>query len=404
MQQAGNNKTPSGARVIGVAVVAALLVQSADVGAQPASPANVLQERSAPAPMPAAPPLPHGASAPQTASAPARALPGMPVPITPQAAPAASAASEAAKPASAASAASEVAQPASAASAASEAAASEAAAPEVPLPPETPEPNIAQRMGLPSNGAYAMRQTFAKEVDRRLDVPPADQQSYGRMLQRALDERGRGDLSSEFVVMVDRSENVQALFVYFRAKPGDAWSMIGASPVSTGMPGTYDHFLTPLGVFQHVPGNMDFRAEGTENEFKIRGYGARDMRIYDFGWADGERGWGKGGVSPMRFQMHATDPVKLEPLLGMRHSKGCVRIPSTLNTFFDHHGVLDAQYEARAAEGQSMWILKSNRQTTPWAGHYLVVVDSARKTRPAWSPGPGKAARQHIPAGANTVD
>lgn len=358
---------------------------------------TVVQQRASPAPVPPAPPLARSASAPQAASAPPRALPGMPVPITPQAASAPTGASAASE-ASAASAA----EAASAASASE--AASEAAAPEVPLPPEPPEPNVAQRTGLPATGAYAMRQTFAKEVDRRLNVPLADQQAYGRLLQHALDEHGHGDLANEFVVLVDRSENVQALFVYFRAKPGDAWSMIGASPVSTGRPGTFDHFLTPLGVFQHVPGNMDFRAEGTENEFKIRGYGAQDMRIYDFGWADGERGWGKGGVSPMRFQMHATDPEKLEPLLGMRHSKGCVRIPSTLNTFFDHHGVLDAQYEARAAEGESMWVLKATRQTTPWAGHYLVVVDSARKARPAWSPGPGKAARAHTPAGANSVD
>ncbi|WP_244816933.1 L,D-transpeptidase [Caballeronia sp. Lep1P3] len=404
MQQAANNKTPSGARKTGVAALVALSVFTAQVNAQPASSSgSVVQGRVTPAPMPPAPLLPHDASAPAGASVPARALPAMPSPITPQAASGASETPGAsgAEAASAASAA-EAASAASAAEAAS--AASEAAAPEVQLPPETPAPNVAQRTGIAPNGAYAMRQTFANEVDRRLNVPPADQQAYGRVLQRALDEHGHGDLANEFVVLVDRSENVQALFVYFRARPKDAWSMIGASPVSTGRPGTFDHFLTPLGVFQHVPGNMDFRAEGTENEFKIRGYGARDMRIYDFGWADGERGWGKGGISPMRFQMHATDPDKLEPLLGMRHSKGCVRIPSTLNTFFDHHGVLDAQYEARAAEGQSMWILKSTRQTTPWAGHYLVVVDTARKTRPAWAPGPGKAARAHVPAGANNVD
>jgi len=267
--------------------------------------------------------MPQSASIPHGASAPERGLPAMPVPMPAQPAPTASAASEAA-----------------AASAAS--AASEAQAPEVPLPPEPPEPNLAQRTGIPPAGAYAMRQNFAKEVDRRLTVPVADQQAYGRLLQHALDDDGHGDLANEFVVLVDRSANVQAIFIYFRAKAGDAWSMIGASPVSTGRPGTYDHFVTPLGVFQHVPGNMDFRAEGTLNEFKIRGYGARDMRIYDFGWAEGERGWGKGGKSPMRFQMHATDPEKLEPLLGMRHSKGCVRIPSTLNTFIDHYGILDA--------------------------------------------------------------
>ncbi|WP_244849916.1 L,D-transpeptidase [Caballeronia sp. SL2Y3] len=403
MQDEENNETPMGARITGVAALAALFACMPQASGEPASSATVVQGRVAPAPVPPAPPLLRSASAPQPASAPPRALPAMPVPVTPQEASAALAASGAsaaseASPASEASAASA----ASAAEAAS--AASEAAAPEVPLPPEPPEPNVAQRTGLPATGAYAMRQTFAKEVDRRLNVPLAAQQTYGRLLQHTLDEHGHGDLANEFVVLVDRSENVQALFVYFRAKPGDAWSMIGASPVSTGRPGTYDHFLTPLGVFQHVPGNMDFRAEGTENEFKIRGYGARDMRIYDFGWADGERGWGKGGVSPMRFQMHATDPDKLEPLLGMRHSKGCVRIPSTLNTFFDHHGILDAQYEARAAEGESMWVLKPTRQTTPWAGHYLVVVDSGVKARPAWSPGPGKAARARTPVGANSVD
>lgn len=386
MQQVGKNKTPSGARIAGagVAAVFCIVVAQAAQAAQAAS-GTITQGSAAHAPMPAAPPLIPDASAPQNASAPQRALPGLPVPMPAQAA---SAASEASAP-EPASAASEVAPP---------------EPPEVPLPPEPPEPNAAQRNGLPPAGAFDMRKTFAREVNRRLTVPLADQQAYGRVLQHELDASGHGDLANEFIVLVDRSENVQALFVYFRAKQGDDWSMIGASPVSTGRPGTYDHFITPLGVFQHVPGNMDYRAEGTLNEFKIRGYGARDMRIYDFGWADGERGWGKGGKSPMRFQMHATDPQKLEPLLGMRHSKGCVRIPSTLNTFFDRRGILDAQYEARAADGESMWILKSTRQTTPWAGHYLVVVDTGRKTRPVWSPGPGMAVRANIPAGADTAD
>jgi hypothetical protein len=399
MQQAGKNRTPIGVSIIGGVVGLALVLVGAPVAAQQGpssrlapSAASTSAGALAPARVPPmlTPPPGMTASMPQGASAPVRALPAMPVPMPAQAQPASGASN-----ASAASGASE-ASPASGAS--------EAEAPEVPLPPEEPEPNLAQRMDVPPAGAFAMRQTYAREVSRRLNVPLADQQAYGRVLQNVLDENGHGKLANEFVVLVDRSANVQALFVYFRAKPGDAWSMIGASPVATGRPGSYDHFLTPLGVFQHVPGNMDFRAEGTVNEYDIRGYGARDMRIFDFGWTNGERGWGKGGVSPMRFQMHATDPQKLEPLLGIRHSKGCVRIPSTLNTFFDHHGILDAQYEARAAQGESMWILKPTRKTTPWAGHYLVVVDTARKTRPAWSPGPGAAARAKTPAGADTVD
>jgi hypothetical protein len=174
--------------------------------------------------------------------------------------------------------------------------------------------------------------------------------------------------------------------------------------VSTGRPGTYDHFVTPLGVFEHTPHNLDFRAEGTMNEFGIRGYGARGMRIYDFGWAQGERGWGGGGTSQMRLQMHATDPDKLEPILGIRHSKGCIRIPAALNEFFDEYGILDADYEALAAAGQSLWVLTPQRAPTSWAGRYLVVINSERKTRPAWLPLPDVKARAKAPARTDTAD
>lgn len=249
-----------------------------------------------------------------------------------------------------------------------------------------------------------MRKRFTQEVTRRLNVPASEQRAYGERLQKALADADLGDLAGEYVAMVDRAPNVQALFIYFRATPANAWMMIGASRVGTGLPGKYDHFLTPLGVFHHSPDTMDFRAEGTTNENGIRGYGRRDMRIYDFGWVDGERGWGKGGVSPMRFQMHATDPDRLESLLGIRHSKGCVRIPASLNTFFDRHGLLDDDYQARVEAGKSLWVLRRDRDITPIAGRYLVVIDSARKTRPAWSPLPGRKAWSKVPKGGDTAD
>lgn len=252
--------------------------------------------------------------------------------------------------------------------------------------------------------AFLLREVFAQDVTRRLKVPAAEQRAYADRLRTALGEHMLGGLSGEYVVMVDRNANVQALFIYFRAAPSDSWQMIGASPVSTGRPGEYDHFITPLGVFEHTPANMDFRSEGTLNENHIRGYGKRDMRIFDLGWAQGERGWGKGGMSQMRFQMHATDPDRLEPLLGIRHSKGCVRIPASLNAFIDHYGILDAEYAALVDSGKSLWVLKSDRQVTPWAGRYIVVVDSERKSRPVWAPGPGSKVRAKVPAGADTAD
>ena len=252
--------------------------------------------------------------------------------------------------------------------------------------------------------AFVLRDVFAQHVSRRLKVPAAEQRAYADRLEAALDAHGLGNVSGEYVVLVDRNANVQALFIYFRAAPADAWQMIGASPVSTGRPGEYDHFITPLGVFEHTPQNMDFRSEGTENENHIRGYGRRDMRIFDLGWAQGERGWGKGGISQMRLQIHATDPDRLEPLLGIRHSKGCVRIPASLNAFLDHYGILDAEYAQLVDSGKSLWVLKSDRQIMPWAGRFIVVVDSQRKGRPAWSPAPGAAARARMPAHADTAD
>ncbi|MDN7540052.1 hypothetical protein [Burkholderia cenocepacia] len=289
------------------------------------------------------------------------------------------------------------------ASAASGTPASEAEPPP-PTPPRRHPPLSAEDAQNATTRALDMRKRFMQEVTRRLNVPASEQRAYGDRLQKALADADLGDLAGEYVAMVDRAPNVQALFIYFRATPANAWLMIGASPVGTGLPGQYDHFLTPLGVFHHSPDTMDFRAEGTTNENGIRGYGHRDMRIYDFGWVDGERGWGKGGVSPMRFQMHATDPDRLEALLGIRHSKGCVRIPASLNTFLDRHGLLDDDYQARVEAGKSLWVLRRDRDITPIAGRYLVVIDSARKTRPAWSPLPGRGAWSKLPKGGDTAD
>ncbi|OXI68128.1 hypothetical protein CFB81_26410 [Burkholderia sp. AU28863] len=313
-----------------------------------------------------------------------------------------------AEPANAASGASAASSASAASAAAPASAASGAPASEAEPPPPTPPrrhpPLSAEEAQNATTRALDMRKRFTQEVTRRLNVPANEQRAYGDRLQKALADADLGDLAGEYVAMVDRAPNVQALFIYFRATPANAWLMIGASPVGTGLPGQYDHFLTPLGVFHHSPDTMDFRAEGTTNENGIRGYGRRDMRIYDFGWVDGERGWGKGGVSPMRFQMHATDPDRLEALLGIRHSKGCVRIPASLNTFLDQHGVLDDDYQARVEAGKSLWVLRRDRDVTPIAGRYLVVIDSARKTRPAWSPMPGRGAWSKLPKGGDTAD
>jgi hypothetical protein len=227
-------------------------------------------------------------------------------------------------------------------------------------------------------------QQFSREVDHRLEVPLTDQQRYIALLQQALTDASLTDLAAQAFVLVDRSPQIQAAMVIVRTS-NDGWYWLGATAVSTGKIGTFDHFLTPLGVFAHTLENPDFRALGTFNKNHIRGYGLRGRRVFDFGWQVAERGWGEGGTSKMRLQMHATDPRVLEPRLGGVASEGCIRIPDKLNVFLDVHGILDADYEAATVIGDTLWVLKLNRQTIPWPGRYLVIVDSQTAERPLWS-------------------
>ncbi len=228
------------------------------------------------------------------------------------------------------------------------------------------------------------RADFEREVSRRLTLPADVQDEYAMLTQEALARAGVADARAQFVVTVDRSRFVQAAFVYWRGGDG-AWRFIGASPASTGRPGEFEHFLTPLGVFAHSLNNPDFRAEGTLNDNGIRGYGAKGMRVFDFGWVDGERTWGQGGRGVMRLQLHATDADKLEPLLGQWHSKGCIRIPASLDAFLDRYGLLDADYEAAMRAGEHFWVLPAERTPTPTPGRGVVVHETTRNLRPAWA-------------------
>lgn len=239
----------------------------------------------------------------------------------------------------------------------------------------------------PAPGVDAWRARFAREVDHRLEVPTADQARYVALLKQALADANVTDTSAQTLLLVDRSPQVQAAFVILHTEQ-DAWSFIGATAVSTGKVGSYNHFLTPLGVFPHTLENPDFRSEGTLNDNHIRGYGRRGMRVFDFGWQQAQRGWGTGAISQMRLQMHATDPDVLEARLGNVASEGCIRIPATLNVFLDSHGLLDVAYEQAVKDGRHLWVLRADRDMIEWPGQYMVIVDSLTEVRPVWSPAP----------------
>lgn len=194
---------------------------------------------------------------------------------------------------------------------------------------------------------------------------------------------------AQYVVIVDRNEFTQAAMIFW-ITPEHTFKFIGASPISTGKPGRFDYFTTPLGLFEHTTDNLDFRAEGTKNKLGFRGYGRKGLRIYDFGWQQAVRGWGRGGESPIRLQMHYTDLDRLEIREGSAQSKGCIRIPATLNAFIDHYGILDGDYEEAMKEGKTFWVLSKKREATSFSGRFLIVVDTKRLERPEWSPVPLK--------------
>jgi len=234
---------------------------------------------------------------------------------------------------------------------------------------------------------------FQREVDRRLNLPPEAQTHYAQLLEIALANAQIHFFKFQYILVLDRSPYVQAVFLYwldFKAS-ADHLLFIGASPISTGRPGQHGSFITPIGVFAHTLDNRDFRAEGTLNKLGIRGFGRKGMRVFDFGWVQGERGWGRGALSQMRLLMHATDPDYLEQHLGKQWSKGCIRIPATLNIFIDRYGLLDDDYEQALAIGKRLLMLRPDRISTPWSGRYLVIVDSGSTERSAWSPDPATA-------------
>ena len=235
--------------------------------------------------------------------------------------------------------------------------------------------------------ALPLAAEFLRDVTPRLLMPPDETTAYAAHLQKALDAAQVTLAVPQFIVLVDRSPNVQAALLYW-GSAGQGWGLVGAAPVSTGLPGRYEHFLTPLGVFDHSMENPDFRAEGTKNKLGFRGYGIKGRRIYDFGWVESPRGWGNGAMGKLRLQMHSTDPVLAEPRLGTAQSEGCVRIPAMLNEFIDRHGLLDEDYARALAEGDHLWVLRKDRTPTPSPGRYLVVVDTGRQERPAWAPLP----------------
>jgi hypothetical protein len=82
---------------------------------------------------------------------------------------------------------------------------------------------------------------YAREVDRRLEVPAAEQGAYAKTMEDALHGAQIVPSTGQYVVLVDRNPNVQAVMLFWRSSTGNA-VFIGASPTSTGRPGGFDRY------------------------------------------------------------------------------------------------------------------------------------------------------------------
>jgi hypothetical protein len=94
------------------------------------------------------------------------------------------------------------------------------------------------------------------------------------------------DLStSQYFVYADRNPTIQIIFLAFYDAAAQTVRLLGADFISSGKlrPGE-DSFLTPVGVFENVPDNWGYRAQGTKNSKGWRGLGAHGSRVWDFGY------------------------------------------------------------------------------------------------------------------------
>ena len=255
-------------------------------------------------------------------------------------------------------------------------------------PPPLVQPVVTTAPGAMSDADVA-REAERLRAALLLEVPQAfvgiagDDGAWVTRAKAIVDAEALVISRAQLLVVVDRDPAVQELRIMV-AMPRGPWQVIGGSKVSTGQAGRRGYFITPVGVFLHTDGILDYRALGTFNENHIRGLGLKGMRVWDFGWRPAERGWKSADdLVDIRLLMHATDPDYLEQRLGSPASQGCVRVPAAMNKFLDVHGVLDADYELAARDNiRVRSILRLEREPSPLAGNAMVVIDSSQGGRP----------------------
>lgn len=207
---------------------------------------------------------------------------------------------------------------------------------------------------------HELKQRFGHAVAGQLAVPRSEAMIYGMLAELELASHPDGlDDAPQYLLVVDSSPMVQAALLFWRLVPG-RFELVGATPASTGTPLLPGCVETPCGVFAQAG------AAGAGHAYAAR--------VYDFGMQRVRRTAGRE-MAALHLRAHAA-LGRTRAHLGTPQSDGRVLLPPSLVAFLDAYGVLDAQRpDLRTAEGQAL----------PFAGQYLVVVDSERDRRPDWA-------------------
>lgn len=217
-----------------------------------------------------------------------------------------------------------------------------------------PLPTLAAGVCTPQD----LSRRYATLVDQRLDVPFNEACIYAALAESELTP-GLPHLGApQYLLVVDSCPDVQAAFLFWRLMPTQ-YELVGASPASTGCAARPGHLRTPLGAYPQAGSGA------------APGHPA--SRVYDFGVHRARRA--SGGFAPLHLQARAAWGGA-RSRLGTAQSDGCVLLPPALVAFLDQYGVLDTAGGERVTPAGELM---------PFAGRYLVVVDSEREERPPWA-------------------
>jgi hypothetical protein len=231
--------------------------------------------------------------------------------------------------------------------------------------------------GAVATDADLIAAAMAREVPDPISLSAERQQALVSLAQQMAAEDHLFIRQPQLVLIVDRGPQAQLLAMTLAEPDGD-WRILDARHVSTGKPGRLQHFKTPVGVLLNDGSEIGYRAQGTFNQYHIRGLGVKGMRVWDFGWQTTDDWRTPGATMEVRVEMHATDPNVLEARIGRADSEGCVRLPDSLNRFLDRHGIIDAAIERLGdTDGGYRALLSPVLEPTPLAGDAVIVVDSA---------------------------